>query len=153
MTLPSIDNCLMSYTGAFIPILAVDKEFIISTLTSPLNSDYVSIVPIRISITLHVLVLLLTILYVGLPRRHSTFWCYNICTEYLSTTELYLIWENVKFCFSWLKHIGHNIISQGNTTAKSKCRLVINWSLPTTVNKFHLFVSLCNYYSKFSQFF
>ena len=73
MTLPSIDNCLMSYTGAFIPILAVDKEFIISTLTSPLNSDYVSIVPIRISITLHVLVLLLTILYVGLPRRHSTF--------------------------------------------------------------------------------
>ena len=44
-------------------------------------------------------------------------------------------------------------MSQGNTTEKSKYELVTNWSLPTTGDCLHLFVSLCNYYSKLTSFF
>lgn len=49
------------------------------------------------------------------------------------------------FFFSRFESVCHDIMSQGNTTEKSKYELVTNWSLPTTGDDLHLFVSLCNY--------
>ena len=60
---------------------------------------------------------------------------------------------NVNFSSVDLNMLGHDIMSQGNMTAKSKYELVTNWSLLTTGDNLHSFVSICNYYSKFSLFF
>ena len=49
--------------------------------------------------------------------------------------------------------MGHDIMSSGNRTARSKYNLIQDWKIPCTGDSLHSFMSLCNYYRKFCPLF
>ena len=51
------------------------------------------------------------------------------------------------------EYVGHDILREGNTTARSKYKLVEDWALPANGDNLHSFVSFCNFYAKFSPLF
>ena len=57
------------------------------------------------------------------------------------------------FLMPKLEFVGHDIRSDGNTTASSKYQLVTDWKLPSTGDGLHSFVCFCNFYNKFFPFF
>ena len=61
--------------------------------------------------------------------------------------------KKCEFFAERFEYVGHDILPQGNTTAKSKYKLVNAWTLPRTGDNLHSFVSFCNFYAKFSPLF
>ena len=61
--------------------------------------------------------------------------------------------KKCEFFSERFEYVGHDILPQGNTTAKSKYKLIDKWKLPTTGDNLHSFVSFCNFYAKFSPLF
>ena len=61
--------------------------------------------------------------------------------------------DKCEFFAQRLKYVGPDILNDGNTTDRSKYKLVNDWTLPTTGDNLHSFVSFCNFYAKFSPLF
>ena len=58
--------------------------------------------------------------------------------------------DKCEFVAQRFEYVGHDILKEGNTKARSKYKLVEDWTLPTTGNNLHSFVSFYNFYSNFS---
>jgi hypothetical protein len=76
--------------------------------------------------------------------------CYlRIYLKYRTTLNL----KKCNFLRKRFEFVGHDILPEGNTTAKSKYDLISDWKLPTTGDGLHSFISLCNFYTKFLPLF
>ena len=76
--------------------------------------------------------------------------CYlRIYLKYRTTLNL----KKCNFLKKRFEFVGHDILSCGNTTAKSKYDLINDWALPETGDGLHSFISLCNFYTKFLPLF
>ena len=61
--------------------------------------------------------------------------------------------KKCEFFAERFEYVGHDILPHGNTTAKSKYKLIEAWKLPQTGDNLHSFVSFCNFYSRFIPMF
>ena len=73
----------------------------------------------------------------------------RIYLKYRTTLNL----KKCNFLKKRFEFVGHDILSIGNTTARSKYDLINDWELPESADGLHSFVSLCNFYTKFLPMF
>ena len=164
--LPRTDDYKKSCTEMVLPSLVIDPVYTLPTSQSPLFSSDINVVPVqggnvtvrqkmRNSNEVHitgssVIIDDLLLRSTSVPLCLLLLECYfRIYFKYCTTLQL----PKCEFFQSRFEFVGHDILSNGNTTAQSKYSTINDWPLPQTGDSLHSFVSLCNFYQKFLPLF
>lgn len=165
-TMPLTDDFKESCCGTALPNLLRDDDYILNEASSPLTTDTTHTVPItggdvvvrqQMAKSKHFHVtgtrtIIDDIVCWSISKSLALLMLECMCRVSLKYRASFKL-SKCDFFFKRFEYVGHDIMPNGNTTAKSKYNLINNWALPLDVDNLHSFVCLCNYYSKFCPLF
>ena len=165
-TMPLTDDFKEYCCGDALPNLLRDDDYILNEASSPLTTDTTHTVPFtggdvvvrqQMAKSKHFHVtgtrtIIDNIVYWSTSKSLALLMLECMCRVSLKYRASFKL-SKCDFFFKRFEYVGHDIMLNGNTTAKSKYNLINNWALPLDVDNLHSFVCLCNYCIKFCPLF